>query len=261
MGNKRIVAFNFDYNTKFLESNLQELQINGTYNKAYYDIGKCFNSHGLRREQGSGYVSEKPMSEAKVNRLLKNIHKDYPYMRDAFKKFSVSYVAGNIYDLTQLVRDEHSVKILEPENLHKLETDYSIKLDASNNKEREIRFDYNKYLLKDSFEKYGIEKQIDVYAVTRKFFKDKGYKPEQGSVYRTTEGISDAQILRDILEFSEKYPHLAEGFKSVQICNIDAVYDVTDLVNTGKSKTKSHKVEKSAQIEFKINKETNSIEL
>ena len=151
-----------------------------------------------------------------------------------------------------MVSNEHNSELIKPENLYKLESSYGIKVNDEKEERRHIRFDYSMDLLKDNFEKNEIDCDILMaWKWTKVYFENLGYKHEQGSVYSSPREMTDSEILKDLLTFSEELPYLAESFKCVQVTSIGRTYDVTDLANgkAKKRKIRSNQVEKDVENE------------
>lgn len=260
MGSKTRKALNFDFKTKDIQENMDELQINGTYRKAYRDVNKYFEKNGIIHSQESSYTSRDKISYSKIYDLIEGLTTEIPYLKDAVKSFHVTEV-GRTHDITEMLSNEHNVEIIKPENLYKLETNYGINVDDTKPEQRSIRFDFSGELLRQKFEEYGLTNDYrDAYKVAKKYFTEIGYSHEQGSVYITPNKKIDSEILKDVINFSEQYPYLGESFSSFQITSVGRKHDITDIAN-GKQSTISKNNELYEQIEFKIDKETNSFEL
>ena len=255
MSNVTRKAVNFDYSTKILEENLENLQMGGTYRQAYKDIEGYFEECGLKHTQGSGYTSDKPISYKKMFGMISKISEEFPYMEGAFKSVEVTSVNA-VYDVTNLVRENHSLEILEDKNLKKLEKDYGIKKDDSRIYEKSIRFDFSGEILRKKFQEYGIDSDIEsAYKVVGNYLKNLGYSHEQGSVYLSTIKKNDSDVLKDVLKFSEECPYLAEAFSSVQISSVRGKYDVTNLANYGNEIRHKEEDNLHKQMELKIDKD------
>lgn len=256
MSNTPRKAINFDFDTKILEENINNLQMGGTYRKAYSDIERYLKKHGFEHVQESSYTSKVPISYKKVLNLISDLTEQFPYMEGAFKSVITTSV-NQTYDVTNLMNEEHDVKFTASSDLYeehyKLKS-FGIKPNDNSTNRKSIRFDFSGELLKEKYEEFGIESDIGTaYTVVKNYFKKLGYSHEQGSVYISNDKKTDTQILKDILEFAEQNPHLKGAFKSVQISNVKGQYDITDIANYGKDTVEDKKDKTfSKQIEFKI---------
>ena len=231
MGKTTYKALNFDFDIHLIQDNLNEMELEGSYRKAYYAISKYLQNNGFSHKQESAYTSDNPMSFQKIKDLIGNLTEEIPYLENAIKSMQVTSV-GRTYEVTELLQIEHNLEIVKPENLYKLESDYEIELDSSLKGLRSIRFDFSGEMLKEKF----VENEIDLdttvaYDWVKKYFTELGYSHEQGSVYKTPSEKTDLQILTDLLKFSEELPYLAESFKSVQVTDVGRTFDLTKIAN------------------------------
>ncbi len=79
-------ALNFDFNTHFITDNMSKMQIQGVYNKAYYDIRKYLTSNGFEHTQESGYTSIEPIGYASVQTLVEDLTTEIPYLRNSIMR-------------------------------------------------------------------------------------------------------------------------------------------------------------------------------
>lgn len=260
MGSETCKALNFDFITHYITDNMSEMEINGSYTKAYYDIRKYLKNNGFEHTQESAYTSIKPISYAKVQTLVEELVNNIPYLKDAIKSFQVSSIERT-YDVTEMLHKEHSIEVVKPTNLYKLQTTYGLQIDDTKVGQKSIRFDLSGELLKQNFEKENIDLDItNAYKWVEKYFKELGYSHEQGSVYLTPIGIKDSEVIKHLIKFSEELPYVAESFSSVQITNIESTYDITDLANgrLKNDKIKSNdnlEIQSSKQMKMEVNKD------
>jgi len=78
---KRYRSINFDLNTK----KLKEHYPNKNYTEAYNDIKKFLLKNGFEHRQGSGYISQKELSNYEVSSILKELSKQYTWLKDCYK--------------------------------------------------------------------------------------------------------------------------------------------------------------------------------
>ena len=71
----------------------------------------------------------------------------------------------------------------------------------------------------------------DSYKIAEKYFTSLGYSRDQRSVYLTNSEKTDAEILEDVLNFSDQHYYLEESFSSFQITSVGRKHDITDMAN------------------------------
>lgn len=234
---------------------MTEMGIEGPYEKyrtAYYDTSKYLRENEFSHPQYSGYTSKQPMTYQEVRDIIEDLSTKIPYLKDAVSSFHVTSVKRT-YEVTEMLKNEHDLEILEPANLYKLETDYGLKIDDTKEEKRHIRFDYGMDLLEENFKKHEVDFDVSyAWKWTRKYWEDIGFKHEQGSVYISPNKMTDSEIITHLLTFSKDYPHLTESFKSVQVTSIGRTYDITDLANGKLShdEVKSNDVEKTNELQI-----------
>ncbi len=256
MGTKTRKALNFDFNTILIQENMSTLQIQSTYRKAYYDIEKYLLANGFEHVQESAYTSVEPISFQEVEDIIENIIQEMPYLKDAIKSMEVTSV-GKTYEVTEILKNEHKIEIVNDEELYKLDKNYGTKLSKNENKRRSIRFDLNGDLLEEVFERENIDCDTTIaYKWIEKYFEELGYSHEQGSVYMTPDKKTNAQIMEDLLKFSHDLPHVAECFDSVQVTNVGRKYNVTSIAN-GQTEYNEKDTNLYQQNEMSIDKDNN----
>lgn len=256
MSNITRKTINFDFSTKALEENMQEGE---KYNKAYAAIERYLEKAGFEHTQESAYTSIKPIKHREVLNLVSDLSNKFPYMEGAFKSCETTSVSKT-YDVTELMKDNHSLELLEPKNLHILSS-YNIKPNTSQSHRKSIRFDYSQEALDENLSKYSTDKLSvsTAYNITRNYFEKLGYTHEQGSVYLSSNEKTDLEVLKDIFKFAEGRDFLVQSLKSMQISNAGIKYDITDLANGTSVDRKVKKnieiqdeKENNKQIDFKI---------
>jgi len=101
-------SLNFDLDTK----KLKEHYLNKNYTEAYNDIKKFLIKNGFEHRQGSGYISEKEMSDGQITRLLKRMNKEYNWLRICCKTLDY-YDVGSTFNGLEILEDIKKDKILE----------------------------------------------------------------------------------------------------------------------------------------------------
>ena len=260
MGNQETrKAINYDFSTKLIENNMSEMEIKGTYRKAYYYMGKYLEMNGFEHTQESGYTSIEPMSLADVNDVIIEITNEIPYLKDAIKSIYVTSV-GNTYDITDILKNEHDIQIINKNSLYEFDKKYETNLSNEEKEQRTIRFDLSGELLEQAFIKENIDCDTTIaYDWLKKYWCDElNYTHEQRSVYMTPKEKTNAEIIQDLLKFSNDLPYIAECFSSVQATNVGEIYDFTDIANNGTNTILEIEKENIyKQIEMKLDKDNN----
>ncbi len=91
-------AINFDLDTNKLKEKFEN------YTQAYNDVRKAFHKQGFEHRQGSGYVSDHPVTNLDVYVCVINIMIDLNWLPDCVKKFDVTDI-GDTYDMTDVIHD------------------------------------------------------------------------------------------------------------------------------------------------------------
>jgi virulence-associated protein VapD len=74
-------AINFDLDTK----QLKKYYPNGDYHKAYYDIKSFLERNGFHHQQGSGYISDKPMTMGVAHAKLEKMNSELSWLGKCLK--------------------------------------------------------------------------------------------------------------------------------------------------------------------------------
>ena len=108
-------AFHFDLDTNVLRSifGYEDTQ----YTKGYREVGRVLNELGFEHRQGSGCVSEEPISIFRAVDTAKILSKSLPWLKDAVKKFDVTEV-GMQWDLLDDIRNFGVTKANETDLFH-----------------------------------------------------------------------------------------------------------------------------------------------
>lgn len=104
--------------------------------KVSTDLIQYFKANGFEKTGESAFTSIKPMTQAKANNIIADIHTKVENAEESFNSFHLTSVTNNIYDFTKFANEHPSEKSLADIN-----KDYNIDLKAKNNVRRSIRFD------------------------------------------------------------------------------------------------------------------------
>lgn len=91
--NATIIAINFDLTVKECKA-----VFGGSQSKAYRVLKKDMTEHGFIHDQGSGYISEKPLTQVQIIRRLKGLFSRNPWLNQCCKKLRVTKVAEDIFN-------------------------------------------------------------------------------------------------------------------------------------------------------------------
>ncbi len=91
-------AINFDFDTK----KLKQYYPKSNYRQAYKDIKKVLLSNGFKHRQFSGYVSEKPLSDTYMIKLVKALGSKYSWFSKCVRRFDVTNI-GKEHDMMKYI--------------------------------------------------------------------------------------------------------------------------------------------------------------
>ena len=91
-------AINFDLDTNKLKEKFEN------YTQAYNDVRKAFHKQGFEHRQGSGYVSDHPVTNLDVYVCVINIMIELNWLPNCVKKFDVTDI-GDTYDMTDIIHN------------------------------------------------------------------------------------------------------------------------------------------------------------
>ena len=77
-------AINFDLDTNEMRKVFKR------YTDGYYLIRKTFKKLGFEHEQGSGYISKEGITDVAVERVIRTIVKENPWLLKCVKKFKIT---------------------------------------------------------------------------------------------------------------------------------------------------------------------------
>ncbi|MBR1442117.1 MAG: hypothetical protein IJ583_01115 [Firmicutes bacterium] len=97
-------AINFDLDTNLLKKYYPKKTIFTSYTKAYKDIKNYLQKQGFSHRQGSGYVSELPIEDYEVLKIVREMSKKFTWLSQCVKQFDVTEI-GMTYDMTQSIHD------------------------------------------------------------------------------------------------------------------------------------------------------------
>lgn len=93
-------TINFDLDTKAL----QEQYPNGNWHKAYEDIKDFLKSKDFSHRQGSGYISNKELSENRVSKILIEMSQELSWLNGCVKEIDVADLASKRFSYKSLFK-------------------------------------------------------------------------------------------------------------------------------------------------------------
>ncbi|MBO5576603.1 MAG: hypothetical protein J5956_09975 [Ruminococcus sp.] len=101
---KYIKTINFDLDTK----SLQEQYPNSNWHKAYEDIKDFLKSKDFSHRQGSGYISNKELSENKVSKILREMSQELNWLNGCVKEIDVADLASKRFSYKSLFKNKRT---------------------------------------------------------------------------------------------------------------------------------------------------------
>jgi len=95
-------SLNFDLDT----NKLKEYYPNKSYTNAYEDIKKFLIKNSFEHRQGSGYISEKEISDGKVTRIIEKLSNKFNWLKTCCKTFDYYDVGTTFNGLEIMVESE-----------------------------------------------------------------------------------------------------------------------------------------------------------
>ena len=103
-------AINFDLSTKELKKRFSDTR------EPYNQIKQFMLENGFEHRQYSGYASIKPISDKRINLIVKKLAKKFPYLSNAIQEFDVTDI-GEQYSLSHIFKDNQTLS--QTKNLQK----------------------------------------------------------------------------------------------------------------------------------------------
>lgn len=126
--NATYIAINFDLSVKECKA-----VFGGSRSKAYRVLKKDMLEYGFLHDQGSGYVSEKQLSQVQIIRRLKGLFKRNEWLNRCCKKLRVTRIAEDIFSgeahgdllkvLDELAKNEKASKAIKKKIPKKIKDD------------------------------------------------------------------------------------------------------------------------------------------
>lgn len=144
--NKHMRAINFDLSIVALAEHYSRSNPKG----AYKDINAFFKKNGFEHRQGSGYCSNKELSDLEVICVIDEMFKAMPWLDECSKKIDVTSI-DSIYDVKELrsFREQRSNVDIQKEfkdgSFHNHGDKKSILKRLEENKERLIQSDTSRH--------------------------------------------------------------------------------------------------------------------
>lgn len=104
MKEKYYKAFNFDLDTSQLKKNYPGL----FWRRAYKDIGKFLKDNEFTHRQGSGYVSNKPLSDAEATFFVQKLTSAFAWFEQCVKIFDITNV-GDTYSALDVIKEQAQI--------------------------------------------------------------------------------------------------------------------------------------------------------
>jgi len=124
METKRRKSINFDFSQRVHSTRdtkkLKELY-SKNYTNAYNDIKKFLLKNDFEHTQGSGYISEKEISDGQITRLFKRMSKECSWLKDCCKTLHYSDVQP-IYDGLKIIQEDKTLRVNKTKEKEKKQT-------------------------------------------------------------------------------------------------------------------------------------------
>ena len=104
-------SINFDLSTNALLEHFSHTSI------PYSQLKNFMLENGFEHDQYSGYVSIKSMKEAEITRLVKELRKELPWIKDCVLKFKVTNIGKQFDLLGELTKNDDFLE--QSYNFHK----------------------------------------------------------------------------------------------------------------------------------------------
>ncbi|MDE6529585.1 MAG: hypothetical protein K2K96_02295 [Lachnospiraceae bacterium] len=231
---KKYRAVNFDLSIDKLKEHYSETNPKG----AYRDIRRFLEKNGFEHRQGSGYRSTSDMTDADALDVMRAMYKSMPWIDECSKKIDLTNIES-LYDIKKLhkmhVFDDVSVELdnlsfnkvdknaFVPKDIYddfNIQTDNYIKV-------RAVNFDLSIEKLK---EHYSETNPRGAYQDIRRFFENNGFERRQGSGYRSTSDMTDAEVVNVMRAMYKSMPWIDECSKKIDLTNISKIYDIKELL-------------------------------
>lgn len=109
MANITKKALNFDLDTTMLK----QVYNKNSYTNAYYEIRSFLEKNGFEHRQGSGYVSQKPMTTNRVSIIVRKMNQEFTWLADCVREFDVTSV-GKSHSLLDKFTKDNEIEKEEP---------------------------------------------------------------------------------------------------------------------------------------------------
>lgn len=101
-------AINFDLDVAALRKHYP----NRNYLYAYKNISRFLEKEGFKHRQWSGYVSKEPLSDMQAHKILDEMFKSYPWLKQCAKKVDITNI-GQTYDYLKVISDRNQPNITQ----------------------------------------------------------------------------------------------------------------------------------------------------
>lgn len=100
---KQYKAINFDLDDKLLRKFYPSKGLFG-YKKAYSDIKKYMLKNGFAHRQYSGYISDAPLSNYQVAKIIASLSVQFPWLKKCVQKFDITNI-GDQWDVKSIIQN------------------------------------------------------------------------------------------------------------------------------------------------------------
>ena len=208
---KKYKAINFDLDTKKLKD-IYSKQTKKAYNTAYSDIESFMLDNQFTHRQGSGYISNMPLSDADVVSLGLKLKSNFPWLLPCSKKIDLTVIEKQ-FDLIDVMTG--------------LEEDDPVKRNIKNN----INENENHSKEVQSLNKKDITASAEEYGVLEKKYND--LFEANNTLLQAAKKKNDVISITNLV-FNE-HPELKEAFKKAKAETLQKMEKKGENLNNKKS--------------------------
>ena len=160
--NQKRKAINFDLDTNKLKE-IYATEEKKKFTQAYFEIKKFMKENGFSHRQGSGYISNNPMSDTDMAKFIKKLQNRFPWIYDCSKKIDGTEI-NTQFDLKSIMENK-DIGLKKTTNKNKNE----IKKEDINNTDIEEKYKTLSQSYTDLLKAY--QKKEDLIHTTNQIFK------------------------------------------------------------------------------------------
>ncbi len=113
--NKNRKALHFDLSTR----KLKKYYSDKNYRKAYKDIELFLKKYGFTHIQGSGYESKSELSRYEISKIVLELSKKLPWLKNCVKALTVTAIDENQHSMMKLIQNSDIRIKVKPERINK----------------------------------------------------------------------------------------------------------------------------------------------